>query len=169
MARARATPFPLGIGSECDVVPDRLPREQRVLLEYHATIGTGADNLISVNPDPSGGRANIAGDCVEQCGLAAARGTEQAHERAGADIDVVFSSARMVLPPLRNLTDTSQISTRPRSSAGRAGARLATSAGDDLASVSITTAPAQSASASSGWSRPGICLLTTGEGGGSHS
>ena len=80
-------PFPLGIGSECDVVPDRLPREQRVLLEYHATIGTGADNLISVNPDPSGGRANIAGDRVEQCGFAAARGTEQAHERARADID----------------------------------------------------------------------------------
>src|SRR5262249_54792533 len=60
---------------------------QRVLLEYHATIGTGTDNLISVNPDPSGGRANIAGDRVEQCGFAAARGTEQAHERAGADID----------------------------------------------------------------------------------
>src|SRR5215467_2539708 len=81
------TPFPLGIGSECDVVPDRLPREQGVLLEYHATIGTGADNLISVNSDPSGGRANIAGDRVEQRGFAAARGTKQTHERAGADID----------------------------------------------------------------------------------
>src|SRR5262249_29056927 len=86
MARAD-TPFPLGIGSECDVVADPLPREQRVLLEYHATIGTGADDRISVNPGPSGGRANIAGNRVEQRGFAAARGTEQAHERAGADID----------------------------------------------------------------------------------
>src|SRR5262249_25498912 len=86
--RARPGPsFPLGIGTECDVLPDRLPREQRVLLEHHATIGTGADNLISVDPDPSGGRANIAGDRVEQCGFAATRGTEQTHKGAGSDVD----------------------------------------------------------------------------------
>src|SRR5262252_6437648 len=162
-------PFPLGIGSECDVVPDRFPREQRVLLEYHATIGTGADDLISVNPDPSGGRANIAGDRVEQCGFAAARGAEQAHERAGVDIDGrVFERVNgpaAAAKPYRYVPnlDAPAIERRP------AGARLATSAGDDLASVSITTAPVQRASASSGWSRPGICVLTTAEEGGSHS
>src|SRR5262249_21356536 len=121
------------------------------LLEDHATIGTGADNLISVNPDPSGGRANVAGDCVEQCGFAAARGTEQARERAGADIDgCVFERVNglaAAAKPYRYVPnlDAPAISPRRRRGAGGAGARPATSTGDDLASVSITTAPVQRA------------------------
>ena len=76
--------------------------------------GPGRDDLIAVDPDPAGGRPHIARHRVEQCRLAAARGTEQADERAGADIDRrVLERMIDVVPSRRNDTDTSQISIRP--------------------------------------------------------
>src|SRR6516165_2504883 len=83
---ARAT-GPGCIGPEGNIVPNRLPREQRILLEHHAPVGTGTENRGAVNASPSSGGLNIAGHRVEQCRLAAARRTEQTHERARRDID----------------------------------------------------------------------------------
>src|SRR5262249_23271824 len=49
--------------------------------------GAGTENRRAVNASPPSGGPDIAGHRVEQCRLAAARRTEQTHERARRDID----------------------------------------------------------------------------------
>jgi hypothetical protein len=51
-----------------------------MLLEHHATVGTGADDGFSVQQDFAGGRRQEAGDAVEQGGLATAGGAQRDDE-----------------------------------------------------------------------------------------
>src|SRR6266404_4730267 len=144
-ARARAT-GPGCIGPEGNIVPNRLPREQRILLEHHAPVGAGTENRGAVNASPPSGGLDIAGHRVEQCRLATARRTEQTHERARRDIDRGIFSAWLTVEPCRNDTDTCQISTRP--SGSPAGERLRLQAPPaGLASAGITMTPARVGSA----------------------
>src|SRR5207302_884662 len=84
--RARAgAPLATDERPEGDVGSHGLPREQRILLEHHATIGPRACDLCPVNPHPTGGGPDIAGDGVEQRRLAATGGAKQADEGARLD------------------------------------------------------------------------------------
>src|SRR5207253_2362258 len=72
--------------TESDVLADRHPGEQRILLEHHAAIGAGLLDLDAVDGDDAFRRLHVAGDGVEQSGLAAAGGPEQADEFARLDL-----------------------------------------------------------------------------------
>ena len=76
-----------GLQAVGDVLGDRHVRKQRVALEYDAHVagirGQVIDRL-AVDPHRAGRRPDEAGHHAEQRGLAAARGTEQGHDLAGA-------------------------------------------------------------------------------------
>ena len=70
------------------VLGHRPPREQRVLLEHHATVGAGAHDAVAVDEDGARRGRVEPGDDVEQGGLAAPRGADEGHETAGRHVEV---------------------------------------------------------------------------------
>ena len=75
-------------GAETDVLSHRHPREQRIVLEYHAAVAAGAGHRLALHCDLAGGRLLETGDDAQQGRLAAARGADQADELAVADRQV---------------------------------------------------------------------------------
>src|SRR5699024_268736 len=65
-----------GLEPELDVLADREPGEQSVLLEDDAAFGTGSVDLPTIDERSSSGRFVEAGQDVHQGGLPAARGTD---------------------------------------------------------------------------------------------
>ncbi|MNZ94607.1 hypothetical protein D3C78_1137200 [compost metagenome] len=66
--------------AELDVLAHRQPREQRVALEHHAAIRTGAFHLLAADVNLARGRFGQAGGEVQQARLAAARRPHQHSE-----------------------------------------------------------------------------------------
>ena len=89
--------------AEGDVVDHIQPRQQRVLLEHHAALGTGAGDLIAQlgAMDPCRHQAviiaqsnhaaaglNKPGHQIQQRGLTATRGAQGDHKISGGDVQV---------------------------------------------------------------------------------
>ena len=83
-APSAAPRHPRDFESEFDVAIHRCPRKQRVRLEDHTSIGAGADDDVVVHANLPGGGMVQTTDDRQQCRLAAARRTEEAHELAAA-------------------------------------------------------------------------------------
>ena len=66
--------------AELDIGLRRLPRQQRILLEDHAAVGTRPRDLAAGNPDLTGGRSVKAGNDAQEGRLTAARGTDDRYE-----------------------------------------------------------------------------------------
>ena len=77
----------LHLETELDVLPHRLPGEERVLLKDHAAICAGLGDHLAIDADAPGGRLQETRKGVEERGLAAARGADDRHELAWRDID----------------------------------------------------------------------------------
>ena len=86
--------------AEFDVLPDREPGKQSVLLEDQDAVGARALNGIAIHQDLAGGWSLQAGNQVQQSGFAAAGGADNAEKfsRANVEIDAVES-----LQPLARL------------------------------------------------------------------
>ena len=65
---------------EADILPDIEPWKQRVGLEDHTAIRTGACHRLSFQRHGAGGRLVETGDDAKERGLTAARGAEDGHE-----------------------------------------------------------------------------------------
>src|SRR5690625_7146384 len=63
-----------GLEPELDVLADREPGEQSVLLEDDAAFGTGSVELPAIDERSASGRFVAAGEDVHEGGLSAARG-----------------------------------------------------------------------------------------------
>src|SRR5579872_4044160 len=73
---------------ELDVVPNRLPRKQRMLLEAHRVVGPWPQHRLAVDQDLAVGlRLQASGDAQEG-GFAAAARAENGEELPGVDRDV---------------------------------------------------------------------------------
>ena len=72
---------------ERDILDDRLPGQQSVLLEDDAAIGAGACDLDAVERDRAGRERQEARHGVEQRRLPAARGAERDHERPIGNVE----------------------------------------------------------------------------------
>ena len=66
--------------AEADVLQNREPREERVALEHHAAVGTGAAHRLAVERDAAGRGRVQARDHAQQGALAAAGGAEDRDE-----------------------------------------------------------------------------------------
>ena len=77
-----------------DVIADGEMRKQRQRLEHHAEIALvrrQRRDVLAVEHDGAAGRLLQSGNHAQQCGLAAARRAEQAHERTmrHVELDIV--------------------------------------------------------------------------------
>src|SRR5262249_26336004 len=70
----------LTLEAELDVLEHRAPRKQRVALEHHATIGSGARDVPAVHPDRAARQRLEAGREMEERALAASRRSHDAEE-----------------------------------------------------------------------------------------
>ena len=75
---------------ELDVLEAGEPRQQGVVLEYHAAVGTGPGHFALGEHDVAAGRPEQSGDDVEQRRLAAARVPDQRDELASVDVEADF-------------------------------------------------------------------------------
>src|ERR1700689_2889225 len=70
-----------------DVVVNRLPRKQSEMLEHHGDAGLGLGHQLAVDPHLAlGGDEPV--DAAQERGLAAARGPDQRHDFALADLEI---------------------------------------------------------------------------------
>jgi hypothetical protein len=89
----------LPLHPEADVLLDRQPGEDGVLLEDEDAPGIGSDDRRSVHQDLPPGRREEAARDVEQSGLAAPRGPDETDEFAVAHVEVdVFQNLNRRLP-----------------------------------------------------------------------
>ena len=72
---------------EGDVAHHGRPRHQREVLEDEGALGPGAGHGRAADQDLAAGRRHQPGDDLEQCGLAAARGTEQRRQLPFGEIE----------------------------------------------------------------------------------
>ena len=87
IARARARPAPGAYGPNATLSRTVFHGNNEYCWNTMPRSGPGPNDLVAVDPDPAGGGPHVAGHGVEQRRLAAARRTEQAHERARGDVD----------------------------------------------------------------------------------
>jgi hypothetical protein len=83
--RTRHSP---GRQGELQVAQHRHPREERGLLEHEQPVGPRPADALAVDGHGAAGGLHVAGQRVQQRGLAAARGPQQADELARADVEV---------------------------------------------------------------------------------
>ena len=76
------------VDGERDVAEDREPREQRVVLEDDAAVGSGALDRFAVEADGAGVGLHETGDEVDQRALAGAGVADDRHELALGDLEV---------------------------------------------------------------------------------
>src|SRR5215813_4363047 len=81
----RAQRHVLNFHAENDVVEDRAPRQQEVLLQHVADAADRAGSVDPINEHAPASRLQQSGDDVENGGFAAARGPDQADEAALRD------------------------------------------------------------------------------------
>ena len=91
----------LEVQAERDVLLDRQPGENAVLLEDHAAFGSGASHGCAVEQHRSGRRLLKACQHAHHCGLAASGGTDDSNEVAV--IDVVIDILDDVEPAFRRV------------------------------------------------------------------
>jgi hypothetical protein len=100
----------LDFQAEGDVLFHRHPRKQRVFLEHHAALRTGAGHQLAVGGDGAGRRQRKAGDGIQQRRLAAAGRTEQADELALRDVEVdVLQCYDIAFGGLEDLVDVTDL------------------------------------------------------------
>ena len=78
----------LELEAKLDVLEDREPREEGVLLEDDAAVGAGARDLLAVHQDAALRGLLEATDDVQERGLAAAGRPDDAHELVLVDVEV---------------------------------------------------------------------------------
>ena len=76
-----------GAQAEGDIVVDRQPREQRVLLEHEAAVGAGSGDGHAVERQLALVHRDEAGDQTQERRFAAAGRADERHERAGGDFE----------------------------------------------------------------------------------
>src|SRR3990172_11047516 len=79
---------PLAFQTKDDVFEHRAPRHQAGILEHHATIDAGPRYLLAIDIDLPCRRFEEAVAQIDECGLAAAAGADDAAEFAILDMQV---------------------------------------------------------------------------------
>ena len=78
--------MPAHLEGEADVLLDRQPGEEGVLLEHDAAVGAGTLDELSVAVDLAAGGLEQSGDNIQQGALAAAGGSDDADELVVVDV-----------------------------------------------------------------------------------